>query len=107
MPEFGGPKVVLDNDVPKSWSNKVNKVSCAQAFFDHGIFAEAPLLAQDSSLDDNLLYLVEGESAKYYIWKPAFNEVSRIDEAEGLQDILDIFNDPSRHLTLSRIDLEY
>lgn len=61
----------------------------------NGIPVATPLLVQASSFDDDLLYLIEGESVKYYIWKLAFN------------DVFGILKDASRHKSSSRIDLEY
>ena len=106
LPEYGGPDFVAENDVPNGWSNDVKKVWCSDAFCKKGIFVAKPLLVQSSSLIDNPLYLVQAQSEKHYIWKSATNEISRIDRAEGLQDILDILDDPSRHLSLSRIEPE-
>lgn len=77
------------------WSNQVDKICCAQVFSDHGILVATRLLVQASSFDDDLLYLIEGESAKYYIWKLALNGV------------FEILKDSSRHILSSRFDLEY
>ena len=38
----------------------------------------------------------------HYFWDRLSNNISRIDEAEGLHDNLDILKDSSRQLTLSR-----
>lgn len=43
----------------------------------------------------------------HYSWDRLSNNISRINEAEGLHDILDILKDPSRQLTLSGFTLEH
>ena len=102
LPEFGGPNVVADSDVPEGWTNKIDKgFSCEQILYEHGIFGSTLLLFKNSTLNSTPLYLVEAEVREFYIWNPASNDISRINEAEGLQDILDILKDPFRQLLLS------
>ena len=58
LPEYCGPKVIADDDLPESWSNKISEVSCGQEFFEHGIFGSIVLLFYDGGLDGTRLYLV-------------------------------------------------
>ena len=44
LPEYGGPDVVADNNVPSSWCNTLDeKISCADLFYRHGTFGLAIL----------------------------------------------------------------
>ncbi|CAD6592835.1 MAG: dual specificity protein kinase kns1 [Alectoria sarmentosa] len=104
LPEYGGPRVVAVNELPEGWSNKISEVSCRQAFFEHGVFGSTVLLSHDGGLDGTRLYLVTAEAEEYYIWDSASDDISRIEKVEGLQYILDIVKDPSRYLSLSRIE---
>lgn len=106
LPEYGGPNVVADDNVPKGWTNKNNKkVYCGEVFHEHGIYDSGILLSQDQIGNGTPLYLVEAHREKYYIWDPASDTISRIKRAEGLQDILNILKDPSRQLSLSAIEV--
>ena len=106
LPEHGGPNFVADDNVPEGWTNKINKrVYCGEVFYEHGIYDSSILLSQDESGNGTALYLVEAHREKYYIWDPASDTISRVERAEGLQDVLDILNDPSRQLSLSTIEL--
>ena len=51
-------------------------------------------------------YLVEAERDEYYIWSPDPDRVFHINKAEGLQDILDILEDPSRQLSLTEVEVK-
>lgn len=106
LPEHGGPNVVADDDVPEGWTNKIDdKVLCGQAFYEHDIYSSKVLLFQNGGPNGTPLYLVEAEADKYYTWTPNDDSISRIDKAEGLQDILDILHDPSRQLSLTDIEV--
>ena len=103
LPEYGGPNIVDDSNVPSGWSNEIDKeVSCADLFYKHGIHGSDILLFWHGSANDAPKYLVEDESS-HYIWDTISNEVWRIVRAQGLQDILDILEDGSRYLTLSLV----
>ena len=60
------------------------------------------LLFCNGGRTDTSKYLVEGDSDHYYILDTTSNDVWRIVKVQGLQDILDILKDESRHLTVSR-----
>ena len=92
------------SQIAKNIDREAREVSSREAFHEHAHYASAMLLFQDGSLKGTTQYLVHAEADKYYIWQPACNEIYRIDEAEGLQGILDNLNDPSRHLSLLRIE---
>lgn len=103
LPEYGGQNIVDDSNVPSAWSNRIDiRVSCADLFDKHGIYCSDILLYWHGSADDAPKYLVEGYRG-HYIWETVSNDVWRIDEAQGLQDFLDILKNPSRHLTLSLV----
>lgn len=104
LPEFGGPNVIADKDVPEGWSNKFQKADCGDVFYEHGIIARTILLFHNGSLDGTSLCLAEAATDSYYIWNRSSNEIFRIDKADGLQDILDILKTLSRHLSLARIE---
>lgn len=105
LPEYGGPNVIADSDVPEGWTNKIDRgVSCEQVFYENGILRSTLLLFRNSILNGTPLYLVEGEEHEFYIWNPASDDISRIKDIEGLQDILDILKDPFRQLLLSRVE---
>lgn len=109
LPEFGGPNVVADHDVPEGWTKKVREdamCSCGSVFFDHGIYDSTTLLFQDGGPDGAAQYLVQGEAENFYIWSPDTHKIRHIDKAEGLQDILDILKDASRQLSLSEVEAE-
>lgn len=106
LPEHGGPNAVADDTVPEGWTNRINKeLCCGDVFYEHGIYASDILLSQDGGLNGTPQYLVEAENDEYYIWSPDPDKISGIDEAEGLQDILDILDDHSRQLSLTAIDV--
>ena len=101
LPEYGGPNVVADDNVPIGWSNKIDKgVSCASLFYKHDISNTSLLLFSKGSSNEYSKYLVEAGDG-HYIWNTVSDQISRIDKAQGLEDILDILKDPSRHLHLS------
>ncbi len=103
LPEYGGPNVVTDDNVPSGWCNKIGKeVSCADLFYKHRIFGSDILLFSSGSPNNHPKYLVEAEY-RHYIWDVISDGIWRIVRAHGLQDILGILKDPSRHLALSRV----
>ena len=107
LPEHGGPNCVADDNVPEGWTNKINKeVCCGEVFYEHGVYASDIMLFQDGGLNGTPQYLVEAERKQYYIWRPDPDRVSHIDEAEGLQDVLDLLKDPSRQLSLTAIEVK-
>ena len=100
LPEYGGRSVIADGNIPSSWSNKIGmEVSCSNLFYNHGIFGSDILLFWRGSPNDNPKYLVEAEY-RHYIWDTASNDIWRIEEAQGLQKIIDILKNPFRYLTL-------
>ena len=102
LPEYGGPNIVEDDNVPEGWTNRIRKkVCCGEVFYEHGIYASDILLFHNRNPSGAPRYLVEAHREKYYIWEPASSTIWRIEKAEGLQDILDILEDPSRQLILS------
>ena len=107
LPEYGGPNVVADENVPEGWTNKISQeVCCGQSFFERGIYASNIPLLREGSLNGTPRYMVEAEREEYYIWTPDPDKVLHIDKAEGLQDILDILKDPSRQLSLTEVEVK-
>ena len=104
--EFGGPNVVANSYVPTGWTKnivkEIKKISSRKASHEHGMCISAVFLFQDGSLKRTTQYLVQAEANMYYIWHPTCSDIYWIEKAGGLQDVLDVLNDPSRHMSRLR-----
>ena len=90
LPEYGGPDIVADGNVPVGRSNKIDKtVSCGELSHKLEIWYPHLLLFCNGGRTDTPKYLVEGDSGHYYILDTTSNDVWRIVKVQGLQDILD------------------
>ncbi len=104
LPEYGGPDIVPDEEVPPGWSNEISQEVCDRHFFDHfGIMFPLPLMFRDGGNGLPSLYLVRSSSL-FYLWDSVSNDVSKIEQPDTLQDVLDVLKGSSGKLTLSKVE---
>ena len=91
LPEYGGPYNVADEEVPPGWSKRVDQGVYDKEFFDlHDISRPSLLLFHEADWSLPALYFIKGfNPSRFYIWNVAFGKISRIEQPETLQDILD------------------
>lgn len=105
LPEYGGPGIVPDEEVPPNWTKRVDQDACENDFFGrHDIRYPTPLLFREADRGLPALYLVCGSPSRFYIWDVVSNDISKIEQPDTLQDILDVLKDSLGELTLSHVE---
>ena len=106
LPEYGGPYKLSDEDVPHGWSKQIDEGVCEKGLFDrHGILIPLLMLFHEADRGLPALYLVHGVNpCKFYIWDIVSNKISRIEQPDTLQDIMDALNTSLDELTLSHVE---
>ena len=109
LPEYGGPNRIPDNKVPEGWTNKVDPNTVDYDWCRGWGLSMFPttLLHSESHLDGTPAYLFESQPSRRsanYIWKPARDEVYRIDEDDGIPGILATLRDPSKEFKTTLLE---
>ena len=110
LPEYGGPNRIPDNKVPNGWTNSVDAMIVNYDWCRGVGLSIIPntLLYSESYMDGTSVYLFECQPSlrsAYYFWNPSLDDIYRIDETEGLPDILAALEDPSRKLKLRLLEI--
>ena len=104
-PEYGGPNIVPDEEVPTGWTNQINEDAYDEEVLrQHGISIPTMLLFCDGGRGLPALYLFRTGGSRFYIWNVDSGEVSRIVGPEALQDILDALERSFEELVLSMVE---
>ena len=106
LPEYGGANRFPDGDVPQNRTNQVESKIVNDAWCRGYGLSTCPntLLYSESYLDGTPAYLFESQPSlrsSNYLWKSSSDAICRIDETDGLSDVLEALNDASFKLKLT------
>ena len=108
LSEYGGPIIIPDYDVPHGWTNIPNASWLADPIWSRGwklsSLTPSILLFSETYLGGPPAYIFESVGSlrsSFYLLVALHGEIYRIDDTEGLPEILLILADPSRKLTLT------
>lgn len=82
---YGGLNNVLDEEVSRGWSNRINQDACNEKLYNrHDILLQSLLLFREGGRGLPALYLVDGLTPSFYLWDHVSNDISKIEPPAGL-----------------------